>query len=192
MQGIFEPFYTTKEKGRGTGLGLSTVLGIVEQLGGSIWTYSEVGLGTTFKIYLQRAAVAGSNVASENTETIRGGGETILLVEDDPGVRSLGYNVIEAGDGAEALSIMERYPDQLDLLLTDVIMPVMNGYQLAELLSESRPGLRVLFVSGYTETAVARQIADSGAMFLQKPFARNTLASKLREALDAPAKGKMK
>ena len=194
---IFEPFYTTKEKGRGTGLGLSTVFGIVEQNGGSIWTYSELGSGTTFKIYLPRVAAAGPNVTHETTEMIRGGGETILFAEDDSGLRKLnvellrdlGYNVIEAIDGAEALSIVERYPDQLDLLLTDVVMPGMNGQQLAEEALRKRPTLKVLFVSGYTSGAVREKIMASGAPFLQKPLSRKILAKTLREILDSTDTG---
>ena len=155
--------------------GFLTVLGIVEQSGGGIWTYGEVGCGTTFKVYLPRAAAAERIATSETTETIRRGSETILLVEDDSGLRNLnvellqnlGYNVIEAIDGAEALPIVERYQDHLHLLLTDVVMPGMNGQQFAEEALRLRPTLKVMFVSGYTDSAVGEKITASGAAFLQ-------------------------
>jgi len=188
---IFEPFFTTKG-GRGTGLGLSTVFGIVEQSGGTIWTHSEVGRGTTFKIHLKRVAESCPALAPEGPEVIRGGGETILLVEDDAGLRtvnvemlhSLGYNVLEAVDGADALKTIGLHSGHLDLLLTDVVMLGMNGRELAERALQLRPSLKVLYVSGYTDGAVGEQIIASGAALIQKPLLRTVLAAKLRELLD--------
>lgn len=190
---IFEPFFTTKAYGQGTGLGLSTVFAIIEQSGGSIWTYSEPGRGTTFKIYLKRTTASCPGVVPQGPDVIRGGGETILLVEDEPGLRivnaellrSLGYRVMEAAEGAEALKLIERSTGPLDLLLTDVIMPVMTGPELAEKALLLRPALQVLFVSGYTGSAVGEKIEASGAGFLQKPLSRTVLAARLRELLDS-------
>lgn len=188
---IFEPFFTTKG-GRGTGLGLSTVFGIVEQSGGTIWTDSEVGRGTAFEIYFKRMAESCPEVTTDALEVIQRGKETILLVEDDAGLRrvnvemlqSLGYKVIEAVDGAEALGLLERHAGRLDLLLTDVVMLGMNGRELANRALERLPSLKVLFVSGYTDVTVGREIAASGAALIQKPFSRTVLAARLRELLD--------
>jgi two-component system cell cycle sensor histidine kinase/response regulator CckA len=192
---VFEPFFTTKAEGKGTGLGLSTVYGIVKQSGGYIWVYSELGHGTTVKIYLPR-----ENPAAEEADQHRGpreaprGSETVLLIEDEDTVRALarrvlersGYAVIEARDGEEALMLAERDGDKLDLVVTDVVMPRMSGRVVAERLAEHRPGLPVLFMSGYTDDAVMRHgILASGAAFLQKPFTPHALALKVREVLDA-------
>jgi two-component system cell cycle sensor histidine kinase/response regulator CckA len=189
---IFEPFFTTK-RGRGTGLGLSTVYGIVKQSGGYVWVYSEVGRGTTFKIYLPRVEGKASplETAARSSATI-GGNETILLVEDDNALRelnreqlkTLGYNVLPAATGEAALALASEYRSEIHLLLTDVVMPGINGRQLAERLSQQRPQLKVLYVSGYTENVIQQEILNSGVAFLQKPFARDVLGKKLRELLE--------
>ncbi len=195
QQHIFEPFFTTKEIGKGTGLGLATVYGIVKQSGGYIWVYSEVEHGTTFKIYLPRIddEVALEAVTGE-AESAPKGAETILIVEDEDIVRALtrrileesGYQVIEASNGVEALSIVERRDYKIDLLLTDVVMPEMGGRELAEKLALIQPNLRVLFTSGYTDDAVIRHnVIETDTNFIQKPFAFDTLAHKVRECLDA-------
>lgn len=190
---IFDPFFTTKEKGKGTGLGLATVYGIVKQSGGFIWVYSERGQGTTFKIYLPRAE--GTQASSR--ETVHGrartGTETVLVVEDDHDLRGLailflesaGYKVLTAHSPEQALATVASHEADIHLLLTDVILPGMNGRVLAEKIVQSRPGIKVLYVSGYTDDTIVRQgIMDKEVAFLQKPYTREALASKAREVLD--------
>jgi CheY-like chemotaxis protein len=190
---IFEPFFTTKEKGKGTGLGLAMVYGIIKQAGGDIWVYSEIGKGTTFKLYFPRvqgrpteAQPAGGMIAAHE------GDETILVVEDETGVRELtakmlqrmGYTVLTASSGSEAMEISERHPGEIALLLTDVVMPGMSGAQLASELVRKRPGLKVIYVSGYTENTVTHHgVLDAGVDFLAKPFTREDLARKVRATL---------
>jgi PAS domain S-box-containing protein len=198
---VFEPFFTTKERGRGTGLGLSTVFGIVRQSAGTIWLSSEKGKGTTFKIYLPVAKAAAEKVTWLPVEPARlHGSETILVVEDEEGVRKLvrsilqrnGYRVLEAKDGADALRVAEQQPN-IDLLLTDVVMPHMSGAVTAMRLLAIRPGLKLLYMSGYTDNAVVLHgVLRSEAAFVQKPITPNALLAKVREVLDssaAPAKG---
>jgi two-component system cell cycle sensor histidine kinase/response regulator CckA len=191
---IFEPFFTTKERGKGTGLGLSTVYGIVKQHGGDIWVYSEPGRGTTFKIYLPLAAAPATSPAAEPKPPVRGScGETILLVEDEEGVRKYvrgvlethGYRVLEASSGEAALKIGTSFQEPIALLLTDVVMPKMGGRELAAALAPHRPGMKVLYLSGYTDHVVVdRGVVHNGSEFLQKPFTPDALARKIREILD--------
>ncbi len=191
---IFEPFFTTKSKDRGTGLGLSTVYGIVKQHGGNIWVYSEPGKGTTFKVYLP---VSGETLieqeAEEKTHTATHGSETILLAEDDEIVRKLaltvleqnGYAVITANNGTEALLALEAHDGPVHLLLTDVVMPEMNGRELFNRAIEKHPKLKVLYMSGYTDNVIAhRGVLDERVAFIQKPFNVNDLTAKIREVLD--------
>src|SRR6266516_3968683 len=202
---LFEPFFTTKEVGKGTGLGLATVYGIVKQSEGYITVYSEPGHGTTFKIYLPRAAAPGARpprppvppgpltlTAGPSKATARGS-ETILVVEDEEAVRSLsrraleasGYTVLAAADGPDAVRLLERYGGPIHLVLTDVIMPGMNGRELVQRLVQRRPGLRVLYMSGYPGDAIVHRGAlEPGMAFLQKPFMPEDLARKVREVLD--------
>ena len=192
---IFEPFFTTKEKGKGTGLGLSTVYGIVKQSGGYIWVYSELEKGTAFKVYLPRIREAAEEVrARQARATVPRGRETILLLEDEAALRELihewlaemGYTVLEAKSGAEALKISKSHTGSIHLLLTDVVMPGMSGRELAERLAPARPAMKVLFISGYTNNAIVHHgVLKAGVSFLQKPFTREALAQKIRETLDA-------
>jgi CheY-like chemotaxis protein len=192
---IFEPFFTTKEMGRGTGLGLSMVYGIVKQSGGHIWVYSELGHGTTFKIYLPRTAEAAesSAAAAPAAATVRGS-ETILLAEDDYQLRELartilagyGYAVLVTKNAREARQICEQRASNIHMLLTDVVMPGISGRELAQTLLARNPAAKVLFMSGYTENAIVHHgVLDSGTFFLQKPFTPEILANKVREVLDA-------
>ena len=193
---IFEPFYTTKESGRGTGLGLSTVYGIVKQSGGYIWVYSELGKGTTFKVYLPRVKDAVQAPAAEMpASTARKGHETILLVEDEPDVRELtqmvltgcGYRVIEALTPEDAERLAGNNGAEIHLLLTDVVMPGMSGRELAKRLTGRYPHLRVLYMSGYTYNVIAQDgTLEEGISFLQKPFTPQVLTQKVRESLDRP------
>jgi len=194
---IFEPFFTTKEKGKGTGLGLSTVYGIVKQSGGYVFAYSELGRGTTFKVYLPRVdEAAAQGVPERQTRLSVRGSESILLVEDEESVRELiaealkaqGYNVLMAGNGHEALALAAPVNCHIDLMITDVVMPGMSGRELAQRMAGSRPGMRVLYLSGYTEDAIVHHgVLDPGTAFLQKPFSLDALACKVREVLDAEA-----
>jgi PAS domain S-box-containing protein len=192
---IFEPFFTTKPVGQGTGLGLSTVYGIVKQSDGFVWVYSEPGLGTTFKIYLPRVGAAGAPPRPASRSPVaRGGAETILIVEDEDLVRALasrslrerGYRVIEARHGVDALQQLEQHSAGVDLVISDVVMPEMGGRELARRLATLRPSLLVLFISGYTgEDVIQRGLMEPGAPFQQKPFTPDGLARKVREMLDA-------
>jgi PAS domain S-box-containing protein len=191
---LFEPFFTTKEPGQGTGLGLATVYGIVKQSGGYVWAYSELGHGTTFKIYLPRVAeTAEAPEATTGSPTPVRGSETVLVVEDQEEVRKLtkrvlaarGYTVLAARNGVEALEIIAQHPTQIHLMVTDVVMPGMSGRELAQLASAKRSDLKVLYVSGYTGEAVLQhRLLEPGVAFLQKPFTPDVLARKARELLD--------
>ena len=192
---IFEPFFTTKELGKGTGLGLSTVYGIVKQSGGYVWVYSELERGTTFKVYLPLVAQQPDEYQARKVSSeLSQGTETVLLVEDDDLVRkmahlvleSAGYVVLEAAKTADALSICQDYKGPIDLLLTDVIMPQMNGRELVERVASLRPDTKVLYMSGYTDNVIVHHgVLESKISFLQKPFTPKALASKVREVLDA-------
>jgi PAS domain S-box-containing protein len=196
LERVFEPFFTTKPQGQGTGLGLSTVYGIVKQTGGQIWARSEPGHGTTFEVYLPRTAESSPTVDEERPPSPPQrlpGNETVLLVEDEEIVRKLvremletaGYEVLQAADGAEAIALADRYEATIDLLMTDVVMPGLSGQELARRLAERRPGIRVLFTSGYTEDAIANHgVLSPGTAFLEKPFTAAVLGEKLRELLD--------
>ncbi len=191
---LFEPFFTTKERGRGTGLGLATTYGAVKQSGGSIEVYSEAGIGTTFKIYLPHVEEeASQSVKDDRPQDMRGGSETVLLVEDEDIVRNLcvqileqlGYKVMQARNGAEAIALAQGYGDRIDLLMTDVVMPGMSGAELATQLVLLRPEMKVLFTSGYTDDAIVRHgILEEGVSFIGKPYTPSALAKKVRGVLD--------
>lgn len=191
---IFEPFFTTKERGKGTGLGLPTVYGIVKQSGGHIWVYSEPGQGTTFKVYLPRVVEPQDlPISARSDKPLVIGTETILLVEDEEAVRNLtveilrrnGYTVLSAADGPAAIRVSANYHEPIHLMVADMIMPHMNGRELADYLAGLRPAMKVLYISGYTENAILfKGAAEQTVHFLQKPFTPMTLASKVREILD--------
>ena len=192
---IFEPFFTTKETGKGTGLGLSTVFGIVDQSGGAVWVYSELGKGTTFKLYFPRSDQRAEPLPGPTAQVIDlRGNETVLLVEDDAGVRKIahailqrhGHTVLEAPNGASAIAAASEHAATIDLLLTDVIMPGMTGRDLALALQATRPSLRVLYMSGYTDNSVFHHGSlDPSIAFLQKPITPHALMRKVREVLDS-------
>jgi signal transduction histidine kinase/ActR/RegA family two-component response regulator len=195
---IFEPFFTTKEVGKGTGLGLSTVYGIVKQSGGNIWVYSEVNKGTSFKIYFPQVEGDAESLQTAHESLLPQGTETILLAEDENMVRALarenlsnlGYQVLEAGNGEEALKVSNEYQGEINLLLTDVVMPRMSGRELAERVAADRPGLPVLYMSGFTDDAIVHHgVLEPGTEFLEKPFTLNGLARKVRQVLDKHQEG---
>ncbi len=193
---MFEPFFTTKELGKGTGLGLSTVHGIVKQSDGHLEVYSELGRGTTFKVYLPRVEEGAERLPAQRTAVGRlDGAETLLVVEDEEAIRRViglalrlhGYTVFEAADGSQAIALCERGDPPFHLLITDVVMPLMSGPELAQRVARICPDLRVLFISGYTDRALIHQGSrPSGSAFLQKPFTPETLARRVREILDEP------
>jgi len=189
---IFEPFFTTKEPSKGTGLGLSTVYGIVKQSGGSIWVYSELGKGTTFKLYFPRVEGARTEMKPVRPDALRGAGETVLVVEDSDALRNLvvqilargGYRVVAARNGGEALLTCERFPGRIELLLTDVVMPQMGGRELANRLTQSCSEMKVLYMSGYTDSSITHNgMLEAGVHFIQKPFNVEALLAKVREVL---------
>jgi len=193
MQGqIFDPFFTTKEVGKGTGLGLSMVYGIVKQSGGYIWVASELGRGACFTICLPRVKQAIAPDLPAKAEARSPGTETILVTEDEEALReavcdylrSLGYTVLAAGSGKEALSVVSEHEGHIDLLVTDIVMPGMSGRELSQMLGSLRPDLKTIFMSGYSDDAVSRHgFKEIDATFLQKPFSLGTLARKVREML---------
>jgi CheY-like chemotaxis protein len=195
----FEPFYTTKRSGEGTGLGLATVYGIVTQAGGSVQLYSEPGLGTTVSVMLPVTDEPTTETTAPATRTEQaraGAGELILVAEDEPALRDLacriltgaGYRVLAADNGAAALELAQAHPGQIDLLLTDVIMPGILGKELAERLLAREPTVRVLFMSGYAQPILAsRGTLDPGVMLIEKPFGRGELLAAVRHQLDNPA-----
>jgi len=194
---LFEPFFTTKDAGHGTGLGLWTVYNIVQEYGGDIWVSSELGIGTTFRIYLpETLRKPSSRTAAARPQALAGNAETVLLVEDEDRVRKLvsamlgrlGYRVITASGGREAIQMVREGDGHIQMLLTDVVMPEMSGHELARRLTAMVAGLRVVYMSGYVQDSmVHRDVVSSGAPFLQKPFTQDALARLVRTVLDQQA-----
>jgi CheY-like chemotaxis protein len=188
---VFEPFFTTKERGKGTGLGLSTVYGIVQQSGGGIWLYSEPGRGTTFKMLFPAVEGAREEIPKQQAESSPAGTETILLAEDEPGLRefirrslaSHGYSVLPAGNGREALEVARRHEGEIHALITDIVMPEMSGVELARHFAVERQGAKVLMMSGYTDQLLRPD--EIGASYIQKPFTAAAVLSRLRSILEA-------
>jgi CheY-like chemotaxis protein len=188
---LFEPFFTTKEHGKGSGLGLSMVYGTVKQSDGNITVYSQVNCGTIFELYLPRVEPTAP-IPAPRRAAVSKGSETILLVDDEEGVRKLesavlhngGYTVIEAANGLVALTIYEKNSHKIDLVVTDVVMPQMNGFELGVRLAEKNPDLRVLYVSGYRDSPIASSPGESPKAFLHKPLTPDLLLAKVREVLD--------
>ena len=196
---VFEPFFTTKDIGKGTGLGLATVYGIAKQSGGFVSLYSEPGKGAAFKVYLPRVDDVADSSDSGAPEAIRGGAETVLLVEDQPDVRQivqllltrLGYRLLVASDAAAALTMIASHAGKLDLLITDVVLPGVSGRELANEITERFPAVKVLFISGYTDDAIVRHgVLEAGVHYLEKPFTPDALASKVRHVLEVELAGK--
>jgi nitrogen-specific signal transduction histidine kinase/CheY-like chemotaxis protein len=192
----FEPFFTTKEQGKGTGLGLAMVYGIITQHGGKVTLWSEPGRGTSVQLYLPAVSAPSDAQDVRDAQDAPGGRETVLVAEDEPAVRTvviraltgLGYTVLEANNGGDAMELARRYPRPIALLLTDLVMPQLGGFALAEQMLAARPNIRVVFMSGYNDTnSVRRGEVGADRIFLQKPFTRAELASVVRNALDAPA-----
>ena len=192
-QFIFEPFFTTKESGKGTGLGLATVYGVVKQNNGFIDVYSELDKGTTFKIYLPRYMAGAHLPEGKKPQPVKRGDETILLVEDEPAIlgiaktmlEKMGYRVIATGTPGKAIRLAQEHTGEIHLLLTDVIMPEMNGRDLAKNILSIYPDLKRLFMSGYTANVIAHHgVLDEGVNFIQKPFSMDQLGAKVREVLD--------
>ncbi|MBI3635663.1 MAG: response regulator [Candidatus Rokubacteria bacterium] len=192
---VFEPFFTTKMLAKGTGLGLATVYGIVKQSNGHVWLSSEPGRGTTFRVYLPRVDGPAAAVVPEGRTEVIGGTETILLAEDDVDVRGvtretlalLGYTVLDADGPESALRLARDHASRIDLLVTDVVMPGMNGRQLAERVVELHPEAQVLYISGYTANIVAHHgVLEAGTDLLEKPFSAERLGRKVRDILDRP------
>jgi CheY-like chemotaxis protein len=194
LERVFEPFFTTKEVGKGTGLGLSTCYGIVKQAGGFIWAYSDLGAGTTFRVYLPAYGDAAAPLPADEADAeLPRGSETVLVVEDQDQVRdmvarvlaSLGYRVLAAADGDEAFALANGQGDGIQLLLTDVVLPRTNGRRVAAAIGSLHPGARVLYVSGHAEEAIVRRgELEPGLDYLPKPFTAEVLARRVRAALD--------
>ncbi len=193
MEKIFDPFFTTKKKGAGTGLGLSTVYGIVKQHKGHIYVYSELGSGTIFKIYFREIKKVAEESSTKKFPAMESGTETILVVDDEASIRKLvsdtltplGYKILEATNGEEALACYRENHDTIDLLLTDVVMPKMTGKKLAQILLQEYSGLKVLYMSGYTDNVIAQKgILDRDIHFLNKPLVPSILTKKIREVLE--------
>ena len=191
---IFEPFFTTKKREKGTGLGLATVYGIVRQHNGHIYVYSELGKGTTFKIYLPMDPGNAEKFNGKESRTMPLGNETILVVDDDIAIRRLvrdtleplGYNILDAGSGEEALAVAKNSEEKVDMVLTDLIMPGMNGQELVKNISQEQPGIKSIIMSGYTDDIVRQNATACGSTFINKPLLPVFLAKKVREILDAP------